>query len=183
MSSTGSLATELITTAWLNTEGPLSLAALRGRVVLLTAFQMLCPGCVSHSLQQAQSIHRAFPRTKLAVVGIHTVFEHHSVMNLEALKAFVHEYHLTFPIAVDKPRHGNAVPETMQAYQLRGTPSHVLIDRTGQIRVHHFGRMEDLQMGAALGHLLAEQDAVFNGALFDSPEVASAACGPVGCKT
>lgn len=182
MSSTSSLATELVTTAWLNTEGPLSLDALRGRVVLLTAFQMLCPGCVSHSLQQAQSVHRAFPRTKLAVIGIHTVFEHHAVMNVEALKAFVHEYHLTFPIAVDKPRHGNSVPETMHAYQLRGTPSHVLIDRTGHIRVHHFGRMDDLHMGAALGHLLAEQNAAFDGSLLGSMDNASAHCEPAGCK-
>lgn len=34
---------------WFNS-GPLTLADLRGRVVVLEAFQMLCPGCVAHGL-------------------------------------------------------------------------------------------------------------------------------------
>ena len=36
--------------AWLNTPAPLALAQLRGRVVLLHAFQMLCPACVGHAV-------------------------------------------------------------------------------------------------------------------------------------
>ena len=39
---------ELQTTDWLNTDEPVSLGALRGKVVVIEAFQMLCPGCVSH---------------------------------------------------------------------------------------------------------------------------------------
>ena len=35
---------------WVNTPGPLTLSALRGRVVMLHAFQMLCPACVQHGL-------------------------------------------------------------------------------------------------------------------------------------
>ncbi len=42
------------TTEWLNTPGPLTLERLRGNVVLLHAFQMLCPGCVSRGIPQAQ---------------------------------------------------------------------------------------------------------------------------------
>jgi len=30
---------------WFNTKVPLHLADLRGKVILLHAFQMLCPGC------------------------------------------------------------------------------------------------------------------------------------------
>src|SRR5690606_20270412 len=39
-------APELQVSRWFNTPAPLSLAALRGRVVVVEAFQMLCPGCV-----------------------------------------------------------------------------------------------------------------------------------------
>ena len=39
---------------WLNAPAPITLASLRGRVVLLHAFQMLCPGCVAHGLPQAE---------------------------------------------------------------------------------------------------------------------------------
>lgn len=45
---------------WFNTETPLDLPALRGRVVALHAFQMLCPGCVLHGVPQAERIHRHF---------------------------------------------------------------------------------------------------------------------------
>jgi len=31
---------------WLNTPKPLNLSDLRGKVVAIEAFQMLCPGCV-----------------------------------------------------------------------------------------------------------------------------------------
>ena len=41
-------------TQWFNTPAPLTLEKLRGKAVALYAFQMLCPGCVSHALPQAQ---------------------------------------------------------------------------------------------------------------------------------
>ena len=48
---------------------------------------------------------------------------------------------------------------TMQAYGLRGTPSLVLLDRQGRVRLQHFGSIDDLTLGAAIGGLLAEDDA------------------------
>lgn len=59
------------TTAWLNAPEPLELARLRGKVVLLHAFQMLCPACVAHGLPQAQRVARLFAAAPLAVVGLH----------------------------------------------------------------------------------------------------------------
>ena len=44
----------------------------------------------------------------------------------------------------------------MQAYGLRGTPSLVVIDRQGFIRLHHFGSLDDLQIGVLLGRLVSE---------------------------
>ncbi len=45
---------------WLNTPAPITLDGLRGRVVLIEAFQMLCPGCVSHGLPQARRVQETF---------------------------------------------------------------------------------------------------------------------------
>ena len=59
---------------WFNTDRPLSLSLLRGKVVVAHAFQMLCPGCVSHAVPQAEKVHQMFPREDVAVVGLHTVF-------------------------------------------------------------------------------------------------------------
>ena len=44
----------------------------------------------------------------------------------------------------------------MAAYQLLGTPSLVLIDRAGRIRLNHTGRVNDMQVGNAIGQLLKE---------------------------
>lgn len=48
---------------------------------------------------------------------------------------------------------------TMQDYGLRGTPSVVVFDRDGRFRLNHFGQIDDLQLGAAIGQLLAEASA------------------------
>lgn len=140
---------------WLNTDTPLALDALRGRVVMLHAFQMLCPGCIAHGLPQAAKAHEMFARRDLVVIGLHTVFEHHAVTGPDALKAFVHEYRLRFPIGIDTPAAAGPIPLTMQAYELGGTPSVVLIDREGRIRLNQLGQVDDLALGALIGELIA----------------------------
>ena len=150
------VAPELDVTQWINTLRPNTLAELRGRVVVLHAFQMLCPGCVSHGLPQAAAIHEAFPAADVAVIGIHTVFEHHNAMTPVALEAFIHEYRIRFPVAIDRPSTTGNIPHTMEAYSMRGTPTLILIDRQGRIRLNHFGRLDDLRVGATIGQLVSE---------------------------
>ena len=142
---------------WLNTRAPLELSQLRGRVVLLHAFQMLCPGCVSHAVPQAERVHREYAELGVSVVGLHTVFEHHAAMTPVALEAFLHEYRVTHPVGVDVAVAGTRVPETMNRYGMRGTPTLILIDRAGKLRLHEFGRMDDLRLGMMLGRLLTER--------------------------
>ncbi|MHA6687797.1 redoxin family protein [Mesorhizobium sp. A556] len=147
---------EIEAAEWLNTEKPLSLAALRGRVVAVEAFQMLCPGCVSHGLPQAQRITQAFRSDDVAVIGLHCVFEHHEAMKPVALKAFLYEYRIRFPVAVDAPGHA-ALPRTMAAWQLEGTPTLLLLDRQGRLRARHFGQVSDMTIGAEIMALVSER--------------------------
>ena len=151
-------APEIDASEWFNTDAPPTLLALRGRVVVLHAFQMLCPGCVQSGLPQAQKIAALFPTDDVAVIGIHTVFEHHEAMTPVSLAAFIHEYRLRFPIAVDRPSGDGPIPRTMAAYSMRGTPSLVLIDRMGNIRKHAFGAEDDMRVGAEIAMLVAERD-------------------------
>lgn len=145
---------EWAVSTWLNTPAPITLASLRGRVVLLHTFQMLCPGCVAYGLPQAERVRQSFPSTEVAVVGLHTVFEHHAVMTVDALRAFIHEYRWSFPIGVDEPDGRGGPSMTMVRYGLRGTPSHLVLDRDGRVRLQHFGRIDDLALGALLGRLV-----------------------------
>ena len=74
-----------------------------------------------------------------------------------SLEAFIHEYRLTFPIGVDQASENDPIPITMRRYQMRGTPSCVIIGRDDAIRHHGFGQEEDMALGAILGSLLAEK--------------------------
>jgi len=150
------VAPELQTTAWLNVAEPLTLEWLRGRVVMLVAFQMLCPGCVARGIPQAQRVASTFRDRPLSIIGLHTVFEHHEAMQLPSLRAFLHEYGVDFPVAVDAPGDGEPIPRTMKAYAMRGTPTTVLIDADGRVRSHVFGIHDDLRLGARLQTLLLE---------------------------
>jgi peroxiredoxin len=152
-------APEFAAARWYNTPAPITLAELRGRVVMLHAFQMLCPACVAHGAPQAQRAYNLFRATDLAVIGLHTVFEHHRAMTPVSLEAFIHEYRLTFPIGVDQPSDDGPIPVTMRRYQMRGTPTTIIIGRDGCVRHHGFGQEDDLALGAKLGSLLAESAA------------------------
>lgn len=175
-------APELEIAQWLNTDAPITLQGLRGKVVVVHAFQMLCPGCVAHGLPQAAAMHALFDPRDVAVLGLHSVFEHHAVMTPQALKAFVHEYRLGFPIGIDTPGSGNnPIPRTMQAYGLRGTPSLLLIDRMGRLRVNHFGRIDDMRVGALVAQLVAEASSTDTPLAAGGSRPRDAACDANGC--
>lgn len=151
--SVAQLAPELEVERWFGPARPLS--TLRGKVVVVHAFQMLCPGCVLHGVPQAARIHAHFAGSDVVVLGLHTVFEHHAAMTPTSLEAFLSEFRVPFPVAVDAPSE-RSIPRSMQRYGLRGTPSLLLIDRDGRLRANVFGRPEDLAVGAAIAQLLGE---------------------------
>ncbi|MGQ0463763.1 MAG: peroxiredoxin family protein [Sporichthyaceae bacterium] len=163
---------------WLNAPD-FDTESLRGRVVLIETFQMLCPGCVAYGIPQALKVHRSFAKGQVAVVGLHTVFEHHAAMGPDSLKVFLHEYRIDFPVGVDRHVQGRPTPSTMSRYGLQGTPSTLLLDRAGQLRHTSFGQVDDLALGALLGQLLTESAPEPVSVAADG---AGAVCAPgVGC--
>lgn len=144
--------------SWLNTEGELTLSALKGKVVVLIAFQMLCGGSTKHALPQAARIAKSFQSDEVQVMGLHMVFENFADMTPAKLKAFVTEQGYTFPIAIDAPgpRATQDPPKTMTAYEVQGTPTILLFDRQGRLRRHYLGQVDDLRLGAEIMALSIE---------------------------
>jgi peroxiredoxin len=147
------LAPPLFVERWFNSPHDITLESLRGKVVVVEAFQMLCPGCVSHGIPQAQRIQAAFGSAGVVVLGLHTVFEHHAAMTPVSLEAFLYEYKVTFPVGVDLA-HASGMPQTMRAYQMQGTPTLILIDAQGRMRKQWFGAANDLVVGAEIMRLV-----------------------------
>lgn len=175
-------APELLVAHWLNAKAPLSLAAMRGRVILVVAFQMLCPGCVSTGLPQAQRVRATFAETDVAVIGLHTVFEHHAAQgSKEALAAFLHEYRINFPVGMDAASADGGAPQTMRLYQMQGTPTTILIDRAGRLRLQRFGHIDDLALGASIATLTGEATANGESAGGDHPSANKPGCDADGC--
>ena len=167
-------------TRWFNTKVPLTLAGLKGRVVVLFAFQMLCPGCVSQGLPQARKISERFHSDEVQVIGLHTVFEHHAAMTPEALEAFIHEYRWTFPIGIDEPA-GNGMPKTMAAYEMQGTPTVLLFDRQGRLRRHYLGKVDDIRIAAEImGLAIDEADAARDASVRIERKLMSVLVDPAG---
>ena len=164
------------TTRWFNVPARLALADLRGRVVCVCAFQMLCQGCVSLGLPQARRVAETFRPDDVAVVGLHAVFERHAAMTPESLEVFLREHDITFPVGVDEPD-GDRVPHTMRAYAMQGTPTTLLIDRQGRLRRHVFGHLPDLQLGAEIMALIGERMQVVPA----GEAVPAGVCTPGGC--
>ncbi len=150
-----SLLPQMHVSEWLNVAAPLGPQDIGGRVVAVEAFQMLCPGCVSHGLPQATRIRETFRAQDVLVIGLHTVFEHHAAMTPVSLRAFLHEYRIRFPVAVDQPGEG-PLPRTMAAWGLEGTPTLVLFDRQGQMRGRYMGAEPDMAVGALIMSLIGE---------------------------
>ena len=149
-------APELTAQAWFNADSEINLAGLRGRVVVLSAFQVLCPKSLSFGVPQTLRIHQTFDPKEVAVIGLHATFEHHAAVTPAVVKAFIQEYRLKYPIALDLPSKSGPIPETMERYRMRGTPSLILIDKQGAIRKHAFGPVDDLRIGAEIGALTQE---------------------------
>jgi len=150
------MAPELLVSKWFNTQVDLTLQNLRGKVVAIHAFQMLCPGCILHGIPQAKKIFEIFNNDHIVVLGLHTVFEHHEGMQEKSLQAFLHEFRVKFPVGIDQASKNTAVPQTMELYNMRGTPTWLLIDRKGNLRHHSFGQMDDLVLGSEITKLALE---------------------------
>lgn len=149
-------APELDCSAWLNAPAPVSLASLRGRAVAVLAFQRLCAGCASHAVPQLRRLRRTFDPTVLAVLGLHTVFEHHDEQSdPAALELFLREQGLDVPVGIDAHDPGEPLPRTMRAYAMQGTPTLLLIDPAGLLRAQVFGHADDMKLGAVVAGIAA----------------------------
>lgn len=116
--------------------GTATLAALRGRVVVVNIWATWCPPCV-REMPSLQRVYERYGDQGLEVLAIAVddrPGERQPDGRIEGLVSeFVEEYGLTFPVAVDPT--GN----TEARFGTEYLPTTVLIDREGWIRVREIG--------------------------------------------
>ena len=132
---------------WFNSD-PLTLAELRGKVVLVDFWTYSCVNCV-RTLPYIRDWHDKYADDGLVIIGVHTpefAFEEDSENVRQALERFDIQY----PVAQDNEY------LTWRAFNNRYWPAKYLIDALGNVRYTHFGEGDYEETELVIQELLAE---------------------------
>ena len=122
---------------WLNTDKPLSIAGLKGKVVLLDFWTYGCINCI-HIIPDLKKLEAKYDKN-LVVIGVHSAkFENEK--NTENIRKIILRYEIEHPIVND------ADFKIWDAYAVRAWPTQVLIDPNGYVvgQVSGEGQFETL---------------------------------------
>jgi thiol-disulfide isomerase/thioredoxin len=128
--------------------GPLSLADLRGRPVLIDFWDYTCLNCL-RTLPYVKEWHQRYREHGLTVVGVHAPefsFAHHP----NNVRRAIEQQGITYPVVLDNEY------AIWQAYANRYWPAKYLVDREGYLRYYHFGEGAYHETEAAVQALLRE---------------------------
>ena len=143
-------APELRGRGWLNTGGAdVSLAGLRGKIVLLDFWTSGCINCL-HVLDELRPLEEKYADV-LVTVGVHSPkFAHEA--DADALAAAVERYDVHHPVLDD--------PEltTWQQYAVRAWPTLVVVDPEGYVVAQMSGEGHAHSLDILLADLVAEHD-------------------------
>ncbi|HEX8069142.1 MAG TPA: thioredoxin-like domain-containing protein [Pyrinomonadaceae bacterium] len=114
---------------WLNTDKPLTIAGLRGKVVLLDFWTYGCINCI-HIIPDLKRLEAKYPN-ELVVIGVHSA-KFTNERETDNIRRVVLRYELEHPVVND------AEFAIWQAYAVRAWPTRYLIDPAGYV----VGRLE-----------------------------------------
>ncbi len=135
---------------WVNTadEAPLTLAGLRGRVVLIDFWTYSCINCL-RTLPHLEAWDDAYRSEGLTIVGVHSPeFAFERVP--DNVRSAVRRLGIRYPVALDNDF------ATWRAYSNQYWPAKYLIDRDGRVRFHHFGEGDYEETERRIRQLLGE---------------------------
>jgi thiol-disulfide isomerase/thioredoxin len=109
---------------WLNTDKPLSLAALKGKVVLLDFWTYGCINCI-HIIPDLKRLEHKYAN-QLVVIGVHSAkFENEK--DTENIRRIILRYEIEHPV------YNDAEFAVWRSYTVSAWPTQVLIDPAGYI--------------------------------------------------
>jgi cytochrome c biogenesis protein CcdA/thiol-disulfide isomerase/thioredoxin len=117
-------------TTWLNSP-PLTMRALRGKVVLVDFWTYSCINCI-RTLPYITAWDRKYRDQGLVIVGVHSP-EFEFEKNIANVRAAIARYGIRYPVAMDNTL------STWVNFNNEYWPAHYLIDRQGRVVYTHFG--------------------------------------------
>ena len=136
---------------WWGTPGgrPLTLAGLRGRVVLVDFWTYTCINCI-RTLPALRAWHERYARAGLTIVGVHSP-EFGFEKDAGNVSAAIRRNRLRYAVAQDNDL------ATWNAWGNQYWPAKYLVDADGQVRYTHFGEGDYDKTEAAIRSLLRER--------------------------
>jgi thiol-disulfide isomerase/thioredoxin len=132
---------------WENTR-PLTLAGLRGKVVLIDFWTYSCINC-QNTFPYLRRWYQAYKDQGLVIVGVHSP-EFEFEKSVPNIRQAIKHYDVTWPVAVDSEM------ATWNAYGNQYWPAEYFIDKAGKVRHTHFGEGEYDKTEKVIRGLLAE---------------------------
>ncbi|MGI0036136.1 MAG: thioredoxin family protein [Nitrososphaera sp.] len=128
-----------------------SLANLKGKVVLVDFWTYSCINCI-RTIPYLNAWHEKYVDQGLVIVGVHTP-EFEFEKNYDNVKAAVEKFGIKYPVAQDNDK------VTWKAYENRYWPRKYLVDGEGYIRYDHIGEGAYAETEKVIQTLLAERAA------------------------
>ncbi|MEB3286655.1 MAG: cytochrome c biogenesis protein DipZ [Vampirovibrionales bacterium] len=116
--------------AWINSK-PLTMAQLKGKVVLVDFWTYSCVNCI-RTLPHITAWDKKYRGKGLVIVGVHSP-EFEFEKKLSNVQMAVKKYGIQYPVALDNNL------DTFTGFENRYWPAHYLIDKNGRIVYTHFG--------------------------------------------
>ncbi|MEC5404321.1 thioredoxin family protein [Paraburkholderia sp. MPAMCS5] len=132
---------------WINSP-PLTLAQLRGKVVLVDFWTYSCINCVN-TLPYVKGWYKQYGNQGLEVIGVHTP-EYPFERDAAHVSAAVKQFDIRYPVALDNQY------ATWNAFNNQYWPALYLFDKTGKIVYSHFGEGDYAKTEAKIRELLAQ---------------------------
>ena len=133
--------------AWINSE-PLTIAELRGKVVLVDFWTYTCVNCI-RTLPYLKDWQSKYASRGLVILGAHSP-EFEFEKDFDNVLQAVQDLGVTWPVAMDNDF------ETWRAYQNRFWPHKYLADAQGRLRYDHIGEGAYLETEEEIRKLLTE---------------------------
>jgi len=124
---------------WINSDGPLTLKSLKGKVVVIDFWAFDCDPC-KETVPQIEALYERHRQEGLTVIGVHTPRADYE-KDVAKLREAVKRMGIRYPVVVDNKQ------KIWADYRCDLWPTQFVIDRQGFIRLSHggVGRYDDIE--------------------------------------
>lgn len=134
--------------SWLNAARPLSLADLKGQIVVLDFWTYCCINCM-HTLPTLEWIEEKYRGQPVAVLGVHSA-KFDNEQQAANIQEAVGRYEISHPVIVDKEM------KIWHAYSVTAWPTVIIIDPKGNVVYHQAGEAQRDELDDMINVLLEQ---------------------------